>query len=173
MSRYQTRCLAAFFMGLAVFAMLWTPLMAGPGGNSEAAAACRHGGYRTVTDEAGNPFRNSGQCVRYVARGGTLLPVSPVATLTVTDNVIRTNIFGPANDFLLSGSGFLPNAALLITFETDTGYTISFDHTRTDALGNTANPWGWGCAGGYGTVNHITVTDGTNTAHTTQAILCQ
>lgn len=45
--------------------------------NSEAAKACQHGGYADWTDADGNSFRNHGECVNYVAQGGTLAPVAP------------------------------------------------------------------------------------------------
>lgn len=41
-------------------------------GNSRAARACRHGGYRMLVGSDGTRFRNVGACVRYAARGGTL-----------------------------------------------------------------------------------------------------
>ena len=47
-----------------------------PGGNSAAAADCTGGGYQRYTDAAGNPFRGVGACVMFVARGGTLVPVT-------------------------------------------------------------------------------------------------
>ncbi len=52
------------------------PVLAKPGGNAAAAAACRHGGFVDYTDSAGNPFRNTGACVRHAAHGGALVPVA-------------------------------------------------------------------------------------------------
>jgi hypothetical protein len=45
----------------------------GPGpGNSPNAKFCHHGGWRHLTTETGQPFRNGGQCTSYAARGGQL-----------------------------------------------------------------------------------------------------
>ena len=41
-------------------------------GHSAAAAACRHGGFRSEHRSDGSGFTNVGGCVSYAARGGTL-----------------------------------------------------------------------------------------------------
>lgn len=45
------------------------------GGNSEAAKACQNGGYSSLLGSNGEAFKNAGQCVSYVAKGGVLQPV--------------------------------------------------------------------------------------------------
>jgi hypothetical protein len=44
----------------------------GPG-NSDAAKACQQGGYANLVGADGTQFANTGECVSYAARGGTLL----------------------------------------------------------------------------------------------------
>jgi hypothetical protein len=48
----------------------------GKGGNSAAAHACQHGGYRNFTRADGTSFKNTGKCVSYAAHGGTLVAKS-------------------------------------------------------------------------------------------------
>jgi hypothetical protein len=43
-----------------------------PGGNSNAAHLCQHGGWKHWVREDQTPFKNSGACVSYAAHGGTL-----------------------------------------------------------------------------------------------------
>lgn len=51
-------------------------------GNSWAAHACQHGGYRSLVGSDGTTFANTGQCVRFAAHGGTFsnLPGNPGIT---------------------------------------------------------------------------------------------
>jgi len=48
----------------------------GKGGNSAAAHACQHGGYKNFTRADGTSFKNTGKCVSYAAHGGTLVAKS-------------------------------------------------------------------------------------------------
>src|SRR6476646_8793660 len=48
----------------------------GKGGNSAAARACQHGGYKNFTRSDGTAFKNTGACVSYAAHGGTLVAKS-------------------------------------------------------------------------------------------------
>jgi hypothetical protein len=45
----------------------------GKGGNSAAAHACQHGGYKNFVRSDGTLFKNTGACVSYAAQGGTLM----------------------------------------------------------------------------------------------------
>jgi len=45
----------------------------GKGGNSAAAHACQHGGYKNFVRSDGTSFKNTGACVSYAAHGGTLV----------------------------------------------------------------------------------------------------
>ena len=54
---------------LAFAALVMAAVAAGPAvaanGNSDAAQACQHDGWKTMTDPAtGQPFKNQGDCVR-------------------------------------------------------------------------------------------------------------
>ena len=60
------------------------PASASAQGNSEAAHACQQGGYVNWTRQDGTTFDNTGQCVSYAARGGTLVPLTPTETPTET-----------------------------------------------------------------------------------------
>ena len=58
----------------------------GPG-NSKAAHACNHGGYRSLVGADGTTFRNTGACVSFAARGGQfakglIIPAGKRATLS-------------------------------------------------------------------------------------------
>jgi hypothetical protein len=46
--------------------------------NSDAAHACQHGGYLTLQGTDGTRFRNTGECVSFAARGGTIVGISAV-----------------------------------------------------------------------------------------------
>jgi hypothetical protein len=48
----------------------------GKGGNSAAAHACQHGGYKNFTRSDATTFKNTGACVSYAAHGGTLVAKS-------------------------------------------------------------------------------------------------
>jgi len=47
------------------------------GGNSDAAHLCQQGGYTGLVGSNGETFENTGQCVRYAARGGTFAENEP------------------------------------------------------------------------------------------------
>ena len=67
----------AIALALLTALIVATPVLAKPGGNAAAAAACRHGGFASYTDATGHSFRNAGRCVSYAAHGGTLVPITP------------------------------------------------------------------------------------------------
>ncbi|HEX2461301.1 MAG TPA: hypothetical protein VHJ58_14245 [Vicinamibacterales bacterium] len=50
------------------------------GGNSKAAHQCQHGGWKNLLRADQTRFKNTGACVSYAARGGTLTP-KPAAQL--------------------------------------------------------------------------------------------
>lgn len=43
------------------------------GGNSDAAKLCQHDGWQQLIRTDGSTFRNTGDCVSYAARGGTMV----------------------------------------------------------------------------------------------------
>jgi hypothetical protein len=142
---------------------LAAPVAAGPSGN---AAFCAAGGYRYLTDVNGDPFRNAGQCIRAASRSK--------ATITVTGNLVQYYEGTPVNDFFMSGTGFLPETHFTVRFITDNGTTAQGpDPYRTLADGTFHGPFSWGCNTNAGSINYITISDGTNVAFATQEILCQ
>src|SRR5215217_60095 len=111
-----------------VVGVLAGPVAAAPGGNAANAGKCEEGGYLDYTDANGNPFKNEGQCTRYAARGGQLVPV-PVLTpdITITYQGFDTGT--------ISGTGFTPNSQITVT-RTYSPVGQSFTEiTQTDATG--------------------------------------
>jgi hypothetical protein len=53
------------------------PAYAGNGGNSSNAQACQQGGWQNWRRADQTPFTNTGDCVSYAARGGTLTAPAP------------------------------------------------------------------------------------------------
>src|SRR5215208_3046364 len=82
-----------------VVGVLAGPVTAAPAGNAANAAKCEEGGYLDYTDAQGNPFKNEGQCTRYAARGGELVPVPTRPDISI-DQETST----------ISGTGFTPNS---------------------------------------------------------------
>ena len=123
MKRILVLSVVALMVGM--LAMSVGPGFAAPGGNSANAAKCAEGGYLDYTDANGNPFKNEGQCTRYAAHGGQLVPV-PTANISL-DPVSGT----------ISGTGFTPNSRLIFQFEySPAGVVHQFgDSFSTDATG--------------------------------------
>ena len=109
-----------------VVGLLAGPVTADPGGNSANAAKCEEGGYLHYTDAEGNPFKNEGQCIRYAAKGGQLVPV-PVSTVDITLDQAAGSI---------SGTGFTPDSPITITrLYSPGGQAGSTTNWTTDATG--------------------------------------
>jgi hypothetical protein len=79
-------------VGLIGFGAMSMAALATSPGNSAAAEACQHEGYKALVGTEGG-FRNVGECVSYAARGGTfvspqpgefLIPAGQLATLSDT-----------------------------------------------------------------------------------------
>jgi hypothetical protein len=108
------------------------PVLAAPGGNSAASAACEDGGYLDYTRTDGTAFRNEGACVRYSAQGGVLVPVV-VGPFSVTYSSIGTNAFRAVID----GTGLEPNSLVTIHFVwPGRSVHISGPAVAADATGN-------------------------------------
>ena len=60
----------------ALIAAASLPASTAPGGNSANAKLCQKGGWNDWERSDGTVFANQGECVRYVAQGGTLTPVT-------------------------------------------------------------------------------------------------
>ena len=54
----------------AVTAAIAVPLAVAGGGNSDAANACKQGGWQNLVRQDGTSFNNQGDCVSYAAQGG-------------------------------------------------------------------------------------------------------
>jgi hypothetical protein len=54
----------------AVTAAIAVPLAVAGGGNSDAANACKQGGWQNLVRQDGTGFNNQGDCVSYAAKGG-------------------------------------------------------------------------------------------------------
>ena len=73
---------ACALLALALASAAWAG-----GGNSEAARACKDGGFKSLVGTQGQTFDNQGQCVSYAVKGGTfasgiIIPKGHTATLT-------------------------------------------------------------------------------------------
>jgi hypothetical protein len=79
-------------LGAVAAAMLFVALIApvgtmaagahGKGGNSAAAHACQHGGWKNLKRADGTRFKNQGKCVSYAAHRGTLVSLAPSVTVS-------------------------------------------------------------------------------------------
>jgi len=84
MRRVLRPSLALIALALALLVAPVGAAPAPPPGNSAAAKACQNGGYAQYIGPDGQPFRTPGECVQFVAQGGTLqMPLAPL-TLTAT-----------------------------------------------------------------------------------------
>lgn len=105
-TRLQTRLTTLLLVLLVGSALLSTPSVSAQRGPNDAAANCRHGGYRTAYAMInGVPvgFANPGECI-HVARDGGLLFSSLTGTLVE-----------PRMAFF-EGSGLLPGAPITISY---------------------------------------------------------
>jgi hypothetical protein len=96
---------------------LFVPLVGGvhvthAAGNSDAAHACQQGGYLSLQGSDGTTFANEGQCVSYVAHGGTIVGVN-ACTVTSTTGCLTFN-----NATLPEASGPHPGATISLTGST-------------------------------------------------------
>jgi hypothetical protein len=87
-------------LGLLLLAPV-SPVVAN--GNSEAAKACQQGGHLGLTRVGGTPFGNTGDCVSYVAQGGTLTPVPPPVVIKI--NEVESNAGVPGDWVELYNAG--------------------------------------------------------------------
>ena len=118
---------------LAFAALVMAAVAAGPAvaanGNSDAAQACQHDGWKTMTDPAtGQPFKNQGGCVSSAAHSkGASLVVSPTVSAdgrswgVVTGSGLLPGSLWSAD---VKGSGFIGGLELR-SFVPDDG-TINF-----------------------------------------------
>ena len=90
------------------------------------AESCKKDGWKTLVDEDDQPFKNPGQCLKYVKDGGALKQVndeaSTAAKATATDEQPRLKIVDGTKpwDGYLEGTGFAPGEKLTrVTFQSD------------------------------------------------------
>lgn len=131
-----------------VIAMLsFVALAAVPGtaiaNNSEAAKTCQKEGYLDWTDAEGNAFANAGQCVRYVATGGTLKPVAPVTpvapvgpSITATATLATASQQGPGFAISVTGTNFTPHQKLFLIALYGEPLVQTSAHPIADSTGN-------------------------------------
>ncbi len=82
-------------------------------GNSEAARACKEGGYVNYTDTEGNPFENAGACVSYAAEGYELVPVVVVVP-SIDLQILHRD--GVVFDYIITGAGLDPETDVILKF---------------------------------------------------------
>jgi hypothetical protein len=124
---------------------------AAAGGNAANAHKCEEGGYLDYTDAKRDPFKNEGQCTRYAARGGQLVPVPTGPDITL-DQAAGT----------ISGTGFTPNSSsfFVTTAFSPSGLTVfGLNPVTTDATGAFVSS-GWNfCLGEGDTSANVTVSN--------------
>lgn len=121
---------AAIGLAVLMLAMVAAPVLAAPGGNSGASAACENGGYVNLTDTSGNAFRNEGACVRYAAHGGVLVPVA-TGPFSVSYSAAGSGTFSA----VLTGTGLQPSSIVRFSFVWP-ARSVSIEYA-IDATGNT------------------------------------
>ena len=130
---------AVVAVGIAV------PVALAGGGNSDAANACKQGGWQNLVRQDGTDFKNQGDCVSYATKGGVLKAKStggsaPVLALTV-DGKTSTEV--TTTETVLYAGTFtnaMPNATVGLTVFNGFGCTgaVAYNaasYTTTDASG--------------------------------------
>lgn len=136
---------SAVMLALLTALVFAAPVLAKPGGNAAAAAACRHGGFVDYTDSAGHPFRNTGACVSHAAHGGALVPVaagpfSVVYSASVPGAFRATlNGTGLESTSSVTFSFVWPARSVIITFNSDASGNIFLVHDEQCTDINGAN----------------------------------
>lgn len=124
-------------VGASVTAVVTTPASAGPA--EDAAHACQQGGYATLQGTDGTTFKNTGECVSFVARGGTITNVSHTCTFVagtsgcvVLDNVVVPSP-GLGTSTTLSG---MFTFAPITSWDTTTTVAVAGSGTWTTSTGS-------------------------------------
>jgi hypothetical protein len=120
------RRMAAIVLATLSILAIAAPVAAKPGsGNSTGSAACENGGYVSWTRQDGSTFKNEGECAKYTAKGGVLVPAQ-----TVSVQWFASSTPGRVQ-FAFSWSGYTASTS----FNTDLRYgTLSIS-----SAGNTPN----------------------------------
>jgi hypothetical protein len=132
---------------LIVVAVAAGPAAAAPGSNSDAAQACQHDGWKTMTDPAtGVAFKNQGDCVSAGAHRG---PASLVVAPTVSADGHEWGV--------VTGSGLLPGSSWSFSATSGSGFGITVS-TFVAADGTINFGSILSCGSGYHTVSATATT---------------
>ncbi len=103
------------------------------GGYAEAAHACEEGGYTDYTRADGSPFTSTGDCVRYVATGGTLQPRVTAPRISSIEVTYSTS----GNQLILRfmGSGFEAGTTVFVVWSHPEYWTALNYPGKVDADG--------------------------------------
>jgi hypothetical protein len=82
--RWMRSVVAAALFAMLVGLAAPAGAQADAGGNSANAKLCQKGGWEGLRGEDGERFTNTGDCVSYAARGGTLAALNPRIEITFT-----------------------------------------------------------------------------------------
>jgi hypothetical protein len=85
---------------------------------------CKRGGWTELSPDGVTPFRNQGQCVSHVVRGGDLYPLSAAASLDVTWIWDGTSQFYSAH---VAGTGLQPGANVFLHIVNQAGQAFDID----------------------------------------------
>jgi hypothetical protein len=61
----RRRLVASLVLAVALLGALQTTVAAAPTARSEVGQECKHGGWRNLTGDQGQPFKNQGQCIKW------------------------------------------------------------------------------------------------------------
>jgi hypothetical protein len=95
--------------------------------NDDAAHLCQQGGYLTLTRSDGTGFKNAGECTSYAARGGQIVGVGAVCTVTANSGCIILD------QVTIREASVTPPT---VTYVSDTTYTLSGTLTFTPTCQN-------------------------------------
>lgn len=107
--------------------------LAAPGGNSDNARLCQKGGWQSLA-RAESPaiaFVNQGECVRYGAQGGEIIPLFVGPTINISGGL-------RGYDGVISGTGFTPNTYIVSIKVSFYPYT-SWDIRRSTGIWTDSN----------------------------------
>lgn len=115
-------------------------------GNSEVVHLCRDGGWEVFGTTDKQVFRDPGDCARYGARGGTLLPL--LQAIANTDPACISNVGVPPSGvcFTVTGFGLAPGSEVIVTEVVEGERIVRV--LAVDAEGNVFWQLPAGCAAG-------------------------
>jgi hypothetical protein len=122
-----------------------TAAQGGGRGVSDDAQRCRDGGWQSIE---GYAFRNQGECISYVARGGTFTtePEEPEAFLRIT---ITGSCGTSCAEYLVEGSGLLPGSEVRAEYGVVTGLIVVIGVVDDDGTFSATGEELWLCGSEY------------------------